>query len=105
MGCKCSILTREDLTNNFNKELCKKICNSLPERKKTDLQKLKEKIKSKTLFCSQKEKYYIIYLWICENIDYDNQSFFQEDLLIVHLNLFSKKVKHYAQVIPVYLEI
>ena len=76
MGCKCSILTREDLTNNFNKELCKTIYNSLPERKKTDLHNLKEKLKSKTLLCSQKEKYYIIYLWICENIDYDEQSFF-----------------------------
>jgi len=76
MGCKCSVLTKEDLTNNFNKELCKTIYNSLPERKKTDLHNLKEKLKSKTLLCSQKEKYYIIYLWICENIDYDEQSFF-----------------------------
>ena len=76
MGCQSSIKTKDDLTNNFNKELCKSIYNSLPKRTNTDLQELKEKIKANTLTCSQKEKYYIIYLWICENIDFDESTFF-----------------------------
>ena len=76
MGCQSSMQTKNDLTKNFNKELCKKIYNSLPRRENSDLQHLKEKIREKTIKCSQKEKYYIIYLWICENIDFDEESFF-----------------------------
>ena len=76
MGCHSSMQTKEDLTTNFDKELCKSIFNSLPIRQKTELQKLKELIKKYTIKCSQKEKYFIIYLWICENIDYDEKSFF-----------------------------
>ena len=76
MGCQSSMQTKNDLTKNFNKELCKKIYNSLPRRENSDLPHLKEKIRDKTINCSQKEKYYIIYLWICENIDFDEESFF-----------------------------
>ena len=76
MGCQSTIKTKEELAAQFNRDLCKTIFNSLPERKDIDLQKLKEIIKSNTLKCSQKEKFYIIYLWICENIDYDDKSFF-----------------------------
>ncbi len=76
MGCQSTMQTKDDLTNNFNKELCKSIYSSLPERKNTDLQNFKQIIRNKTLKCSQKEKYFIIYLWICENIDYDDLSFF-----------------------------
>ena len=76
MGCQSTIKTKEELATQFNRDICKTIFNSLPERKDIDLQKLKEIIKSNTLKCSQKEKFYIIYLWICENIDYDDKSFF-----------------------------
>ena len=76
MGCQSTMQTKDDLTNNLNKELCKSIYSSLPERKNTDLQNFKQIIRTKTLKCSQKEKYFIIYLWICENIDYDDASFF-----------------------------
>ena len=66
MGCQSTMQTKDDLTNNLNKELCKSIYSSLPERKNTDLQNFKQIIRTKTLKCSQKEKYFIIYLWICE---------------------------------------
>ena len=73
MGCESSIKTREEVIIKFNKELCKNIYNSLPKRKEVTLNKLKEIIKTKTLNCSQKEKYFIIYIWICENIDYEHK--------------------------------
>lgn len=60
----------------FNKETCIEIVSSLPKREKTDLQSLKDLIKSKTKKSSSKEKAYIIFLWICQNIDYDIESYF-----------------------------
>lgn len=36
----------------------------------------KDLIKSKTVKLSPKEKAYITFLWICQNIDYDAQSYF-----------------------------
>ena len=75
MGCQSSNCIKEISTNDFNKELCKQIFNSLPSRNNTDLLNLKNMIKSLTIKCSQKEKYFIIYLWICENIEYDYNSF------------------------------
>ena len=60
----------------FNKESCTEIVYSLPKRTQTNLQSLKDLIKSKTEKSSPKEKAYIIFLWICQNIDYDAQSYF-----------------------------
>ena len=71
MGCQASMQTKEDLMNKFNKDFCKGIYSSLPTRKETDLQNFKQIIKEKSFKCSQKEKFYIIFLWICENIDYN----------------------------------
>ena len=62
--------------STFNKEKCKSIANDLPKRTQTNLQALKDLIKSKTNDLSQKEKCYIIFLWVCENISYDADSFF-----------------------------
>lgn len=93
MGCQSSIQTRDDLTTHFNKELCKSIFDSLPKRRDTDLQKLKELIKSLTSKCSKKEKYYIIYLWICSNIDYDEKSFFEGKFINCNPDFVFKKGK------------
>lgn len=60
----------------YNKESCKSIFNSLPGRTKTDYQSLKNSIKSKTEKLTPKEKSYVIFLWICENISYDADAFF-----------------------------
>ena len=60
----------------FNKELCKSIASSLPKRKATNYPSLKETMKSKTEKLSEKEKSYIIFLWICDNISYDVDSYF-----------------------------
>ena len=61
---------------SFNKELCKTIANSLPKRTTTTLQALKDLMKSKTEKLSQKEKSFIIFLWICDNIAYDSYSYY-----------------------------
>ena len=62
---------------NFNKELCKKIAKELPTRTQIDFYNLKLQMKSKTNQLSQKEKSYVIFLWICDNIVYDAKSYFQ----------------------------
>ena len=61
---------------SFNKKNCKSIVSSLPIRKKTNLQSLKDIMKSKTEKLSQKEKSFVLFLWICQNIEYDAQSYF-----------------------------
>ena len=105
MGCTCASKTIEDLNPNvkrmnksgenvqkkveqnqktediidnktFNKELCKEIMASLPKRTETNLQSLKDLMKSKTVKILEIEKSYIIFLWICQNIDYDAPSYF-----------------------------
>ena len=105
MGCTCAAESKENLTPNvrpqetegdvnqkngeqykkpekaidqeiFNKDSCKEITSSLPKRTETNLQSLKDLIKSKTEKSSPKEKSYITFLWICQNIDYDAQSYF-----------------------------
>ena len=63
-------------STSFNKELCKSIANSLPERPQTTLQSLKDTMKSQTNNLSDFEKSYILFLWICDNIAYDTKSFF-----------------------------
>ena len=61
---------------SFNIELCKSISDTLPSRINTDYQSLKDSIKSKTIKLSKKEKSYVVFLWICENISYDADSYF-----------------------------
>ena len=60
---------------SFNKEKCKSIVSSLPIRKKTNLQSFKKIMKSKTEKLSQKEKSFVLFLYICQNIEYDYKSF------------------------------
>ena len=60
----------------LDKDLCKSIASSLPRRKETDYQSLKDIMKSKTKKLSLKEKSYIIFLWICDNISYDIDSYY-----------------------------
>ena len=60
----------------FNKEQCKSIASSLPKRTSTNYQSLKDILKAKTENLSDKEKSYIIFLWICDNISYDVDSYF-----------------------------
>ena len=60
----------------FNKESCTEIVSTLPKRTETNLQSLKDLIKSKTEKSSAKEKAYITFLWICQNVDYDAESYF-----------------------------
>ena len=62
--------------SSFNKELCKSISNDLPKRTQTTLQDLKNIIQSKTTNLSDKEKCFIVFLWITDNISYDADSFF-----------------------------
>ena len=77
MGCHSSSSIVELESDGFNKKLCNEIFNTLPSRNNTDLINLKNLIKSITFKCSQKEKYYIIFLWICKNIEYDYKSFIE----------------------------
>ena len=62
--------------SSFNKELCKSIANELPKRTQTTLQDLKNIFQSKTNNLSNKEKCFIVFLWITDNISYDADSFF-----------------------------
>ena len=71
MGCQTSMQAKEDFMTKFNKDFCKGIYSLLPSREETDLEQFKLLIREKLIKCSQKEKFYIIFLWICENIDYD----------------------------------
>ena len=72
---KLSALQNKELLK-FNKELCKSIASSLPKREETNYQSLKNIMKSKTEKLSDKEKSYIIFLWICDNISYDIDSYY-----------------------------
>ena len=55
----------------FDKDLCKSIFSSLPSRKQIKYQALKNLIKSKTKNLSDKEKSYVVFLYVCNNITYD----------------------------------
>ncbi len=68
--------SKKKYSSNFYKELCKKIFNSLPKRTKTNYKALKDLMKAKTERLSEKEKSFIIFLWICDNIAYDAVSYF-----------------------------
>ena len=65
----------EDIST-LDKEKCKSITQTLPKRIDTNLNSLKDTMKSKTDNLSQKEKSYINFLWICQNIDYDAEGYF-----------------------------
>ena len=60
----------------YNKEKSKSIAYSLPTRTQTSFQNFKDKLKSKTSNLSPIEKSFVIFIWICENISYDADSFF-----------------------------
>ena len=76
-----NIITKENNVSSkgisFNKELCQALANKLPIRTKTNFQAFKDILKSNTNNLSQKEKCYVIFLWICENISYDTKLFFK----------------------------
>ena len=59
-----------------NKEQCKSIASSLPKRTQTDYNSFKNIIKSKTDMLSPKEKSFVLFLWICDNIAYDADAYF-----------------------------
>ena len=61
---------------SFNKELCKKIASSLPKRTKVNYSTLKNDMKLKTIKLNDKEKSFVLFLWICDNISYDVDSYF-----------------------------
>ena len=56
---------------SFDKNICNNIATSLPSRIDTDLESLKNIIKEKAKDLSKKEKAYIAFLWISQNIEYD----------------------------------
>ena len=60
----------------FNKDLYKSLASSLPKMKKIDYLPFKDLLKSKTVNLSDKEKSFVIFLWICDNIAYDVDSYF-----------------------------
>ena len=60
----------------FDKNLCNMIFKSLPRRETTQLQAFKETLKEKIKNLSDKEIAYILFLWVCDNIIYDVESFF-----------------------------
>lgn len=82
MGC-CGSDTKENQSpnvipysnKNFDKEKCKSLVSSLPTRTNTNLQSLKDTMKSQTGKLTNKEKSFVVFLWECQNIDYDLQSY------------------------------
>ena len=60
----------------FDKDLCKSAASSLPKRTELQFQPFKDLLKSKTVNLSDKEKSFVIFLWICDNIAYDIDSYF-----------------------------
>ena len=67
-------LNQESLS--FDKNLCTSIESSLPRRAQTTLQSLKDLTKQKTENISPKEKAFVVFLWVCYNIDYDAEGYF-----------------------------
>ena len=66
-------------SSSFNKALSKSIANKLPTRTQIDFHSFKDLMKNKTSNLSQIEKSYVIFIWICENIAYDADSYFSGD--------------------------
>ena len=65
----------DDDNTKFDKENCEKIVSALPTRTKTNISSLKDSMKSQTGKLTEKEKSFVVYLWECQNIDYDLESF------------------------------
>jgi len=63
---------KEDMP--FNKENCQAIVSSLPVRTKTSLRLFKNSMRRKTKDLSEKEKSYVVFIWVCNNINYDLES-------------------------------
>ena len=61
---------------SFDKEQCVSINSTIPTRVNTNLQSLKNTMKSKTQKISEIQKSYVLFLWICQNIDYDAKGYF-----------------------------
>ena len=66
----------EDIHIEKNKEEIKNIVSSLPKRTNTTFQSLKAKMKSLTQNLSAKEKSYVVFLWVSQNIIYDTEGYF-----------------------------
>ena len=67
--CKDKLSRR--LNMKFDRELCDKIISSLPKREKTNLNKFKNIIKSKTKDLTEIERAFVIFKWMGQNINYD----------------------------------
>ena len=61
---------------SFDKESRKTLITSIPKRTEAALESLKDTTKAKTEELSKKEKSYIIFLWITDNIEYDVESYY-----------------------------
>ena len=59
----------------FDKSLCDEIVFSLPKREETTLKEFKKLISTKTEKLSEKEKAFVLFKWISQNIDYDVKNF------------------------------
>ena len=89
----------------FNKNICNSIASSLPSRTDTDLESLKNLIKEKSKNLSKKEKAYIIFLWISQNIEYDLENLkLGKSIDCTPIGVF-KMEKQYALVMLVYFQI
>ncbi len=60
----------------FDKDICNNINNTIPKRTETNLQSLKDTMKTKVQKLSEVQKAYVLFLWICQNIDYDAKGYF-----------------------------
>ena len=60
----------------FDKKLCELIFQSLPKRITSNLQQFKDFLKEKLDKVDEKEKAYTLFLWVCDNIVYDAESYF-----------------------------
>jgi transglutaminase/protease-like cytokinesis protein 3 len=60
----------------LDKNSCNSIFRSLPRRETTNLDSFKNIIKQKTNGLSDKEKAYVLFLWVCDNISYDVDAYF-----------------------------
>ena len=70
---KNDVKKKED--KHFNEKNCKALVSSLPKRAQTNLPSLKNIMQSKTKDLSEKEKLFVVFLWECDNIDYDAESY------------------------------
>ena len=61
---------------SFDKETCKKIASSLPKRTEVNYSTLKNKMKENTIKLNDKEKSFVLFLWVCDNISYNVDSYF-----------------------------